>query len=297
MAECQDGVWNWRGMPIELRQLNTQTALPVLVSNRGYGLLWDNASLTDFNPVDQEIPLSSAGGRAPAAGPTATEQLRGRARSPAGSTAARTGTFTTAEAGEYVLFAKDGDRRNEIGIVVNGQTIAHLRNLWVPYTTTGKISVPAYTAYSVRLLGGGRGARLYARPLGNMTTFRSTSGGSIDYYFFWGPDLDDVVAAYRNATGAAPLWPKWAYGFWQCRERYSSQQQILATVAEFRKRQIPIDLIVQDWQYWGPHGWGAYEWDTRPYPNPDQMIRSLHEQNVHFMISVWSNPRARPAPI
>jgi alpha-D-xyloside xylohydrolase len=293
MAQCQDGVWNWRGMPIELRQLNTQAALPVLVSSRGYGLLWDNASLTDFNPVDQEIPLSYGASDTQSNGPTATEQLNGQVGTPSRPRGARAGTFTTGEAGEYIFFAKDSDRRNEIGIVVNGQTIAHIQNMWVPYTTAGKKTLPANSTCSVRLLGGGRNARLFARPLGNTTTFRSQTATRIDYYFFYGPQLDDIIVAYRNATGAAPLWPKWAYGFWQCRERYSSQQQILDTVAEFRKRQIPIDLIVQDWQYWGPHGWGAYEWDASKYPDPNALIQSLHRQNVRFMISVWSNPQGK----
>jgi alpha-D-xyloside xylohydrolase len=289
MAQCQDGVWNWRGMPIELRQVNTQAALPVLVSSRGYGLLWNNASLTDFNPVDHEIDLSVSNEISSNGGPTATEQLHGRrGRTPRGN---RTGTFTTGAAGQYVFFAKDGDRRNEIGIEVNGQALAHLQNMWVPYTSVGTLSLPANTTCSVRLLGGGRNARVFARPLGDTTTFRSQVGKGIDYYFFYGPEFDDIVGAYRHATGAAPLWPKWAYGFWQCRERYSSQQQILDTVAEFRQRQIPIDLIVQDWQYWGPHGWGAYQWDAAHYPNPKKLIQSLHQQNVHFMISVWSNPQ------
>jgi alpha-D-xyloside xylohydrolase len=291
MAQCQDGIWNWRGMPIELRQVNTQAALPVLVSSRGYGLLWNNASLTDFNPVDREIPLS-ASEAALSDGPTATEQLRGR-RGRRGAPTVRTGIFTTGAAGEYVFFAKDGDRRGEIGIEVNGQTIARLQNTWVPYTTVGTMALPANTACSVRLLGGGRNARVCARPLEDTTTFRSQVGKSIDYYFFYGPEFDDIVRAYRRATGAAPLWPKWAYGFWQCRERYSSQQQILDTVAEFRKRQIPLDLIVQDWQYWGSHGWGAYEWDRAHYPDPAAMIQSLHQQNVRFMISVWSNPQGK----
>lgn len=291
LAQAQDGIWNWRGMPIELRQVNTQAAFPVLVSSRGYGILWDNASLTDFNPVDAEIQLSSVTGPA-TTGPTATEQL-GRGRGGAGPRVNRTGTFRTGEAGEYVFFAKDGDRRNEIGIEVNGQRIAHLQNTWVPYTSVGRISLPANTDIPVRLLGGGRSAKLFARPVGDRTTLRAQAAQAIDYYFFYGPELDDVVASYRRATGAAPLWPKWAYGFWQCRERYSSQQQIIDTVAEFRRRQIPIDLIVQDWQYWGPHGWGAYEWDAPKYPEPAKMIETLHQQNVKFMISVWSNPQGK----
>ncbi len=301
MAEAQDGVWNWRGLPIELRQLNTQAAFPVLVSSQGYGLLWDNASLTDFNPVDQQISLVAEGAAAPAVagGPTATEQLqqvppaapaRGRGRGPAPVTA-RIGTFTSGAAGEYVFFAKDGDRRNDLGIVVDGKTVARLQNQWVPYTLLGRVTLPANTTVPVRLLGGGRDAKLFARPLGDTTTFRSQLGEGLDYWFFYGPELDDVVAAYRTATGTAPLWPEWAYGFWQCRERYSSSQQILDTVAEFRRRGIPLDLIVQDWQYWGSHGWGAYEWDTAKYPDPAALMSSLHQQNVRFMISVWSNPQ------
>ncbi len=301
MAEGQDGTWNWRGMPIELRQLNTQAAFPVLVSSRGYGLFWDNASLTDFNPVDDEISLSANNATAPATGPTATEQLPGATGGGGGgrggfrggrggAPAPRVGTFTAGEAGEYVFFAKDGDRRNDIGIEVNGQTIARVQNQWTPYTVAGKVSLAAHASVPVQLIGGGRTAKLYARALGNTTTFRSQTAQAIEYYFFAGPELDDVVGAYRNATGAAPMWPEWAYGFWQCRERYSSSQQILDTVAEYRKRQIPIDLIVQDWQYWGNHGWGAYEWDTSKYPDPEKMIASLHDQNVKFMISVWSNP-------
>ncbi len=293
MAQCQDGVWNWRGMPIELRQLNTQAAIPVLVSSRGYGLLWNNASWTDFNPVDQEITLSANDGAGPDNGPTATEQLNEQAAAPKDVKGGRTGTFKTGAAGEYVFFAKDGDRRGEIGIVVNGKQIAGMKNMWVPYTTAGKITLPANTECSVELLGGGGDAKLYARPLGNTTVFRARYAEDIDYYVFFGPEMDDIITAYRNATGAAPLWPKWAYGFWQCRERYSSQQHILDTVAEFRKRQIPIDLIVQDWQYWGPHGWGAYEWDAANYPDPKEMIDALHKQNVRFMISVWSNPQGK----
>jgi alpha-D-xyloside xylohydrolase len=291
MAEGQDGTWNWRGMPIELRQLNTQAALPFLISTRGYGLLWNSAALTDFNPVDDAVPLTPLDGAATyTTGPTATEQLHATTRKAPEKLANRTGTFISGDAGTYVFFARDGDRRAELGIEINGKSIAHLHNMWVPYTITGTIDLPAHTRCGVRLIGGGKDARLFARPLGNTTTFRSQVGDCIDYYFFFGPEIGDIISHYRTATGAAPLWPKWAYGFWQCRERYSSQQQILDTVAEFRKRQIPIDLIVQDWKYWGNHGWGAYQWDASNYPDPRQMIQSLHDQHVRFMISIWSNP-------
>jgi alpha-D-xyloside xylohydrolase len=162
--------------------------------------------------------------------------------------------------------------------------------MWVPYTLSGRATLPTNTPCSVTLLGGGNRAKVFARPLGNSTTFRSEAGDAIDYYFFYGPTADEVIAGYRQATGHAPLLPKAAYGFWQCRERYSSQEQMLAAARRFRSSGIPVDYIVQDWQYWGPHGWGAYEWDLKNYPDPTNMIADLHANNFKYMISVWSNP-------
>ena len=129
------------------------------------------------------------------------------------------------------------------------------------------------------------------RPLQpEITTFRSTVGNGTDYYFFYGPNLEDVIAQYRQATGPAPLFPEWAYGFWQCREHYASSKELVDAITGYRKRSIPVDLVVQDWQYWGFHGWGAYEWDASRYPDPARLIQDLHDLNVRFMISVWPNP-------
>jgi alpha-D-xyloside xylohydrolase len=174
-----------------------------------------------------------------------------------------------------------------------GSIVCLLACMWAPYTTAGKVSLLAHRACSVQLLGGGKNAHLFAQPLGDAAVFRSQIADSIDYYFSCWPVLASLFAAYRAATGAAPLWPKWAYGLRRCRERYSSQQQILNTAAEFLKRRIPIDLIVQDWQYWGSHGWGAYEWEASHYPNPEKLILSLHQHGLHFMISVWVNPQGK----
>ena len=117
--------------------------------------------------------------------------------------------------------------------------------------------------------------------------FESQVGQGVDYYFFYGPEPSQVIAEYREFTGAAPLLPLWAYGFWQCRERYSSQQQILDTAAEFRKWKIPVDVLVQDWQYWGKYGWNAMRFDESEYPNPAEMMSALHRENFHMVISVW----------
>jgi alpha-D-xyloside xylohydrolase len=261
LGQFQEGIWNWRGMPQQLRQLNTQISIPMIVSSYGYGLLWNNAALTEFNPADTQVPLTN-----------------------------KSGTFTTTDAGDYVFFVKDGDRRGLIGVQVNGQTVAAITNMWVPYTISVKIALPAHATCAVSLLGGGKDARIFARALGDTTTFRSEVGEAIDYYFFYGPTADEVIDGYRLATGDAPLFPKAAYGFWQCRERYSSQSQMLAAAKQFRSNQIPVDFIVQDWQYWGNHGWGAYEWDLKNYPDPANMIAELHTNHFKYMISVWSNP-------
>ena len=86
------------------------------------------------------------------------------------------------------------------------------------------------------------------------------------------------------------MFPKWAYGFWQCRERYMSGTHLVETVKEFRKRNLPVDVIVQDWQYWGSRGWGVPQFDEKNYPNPAGFIKELHDLNAHFNISIWSNP-------
>jgi alpha-D-xyloside xylohydrolase len=100
--------------------------------------------------------------------------------------------------------------------------------------------------------------------------------------------LNRVISDFRQLTGKAPLFPKWAYGYCQGRERYHSQQEILDTAAEFRKRKIPVDALVQDWQYWGKYGWSAMKFDEDHYANPKQMLDQLHSEDLHLLISVWS---------
>ena len=109
----------------------------------------------------------------------------------------------------------------------------------------------------------------------------------MDYYFIAGRNLDEVIGGYRTLTGRAALYPKWALGFWQSRERYKTQDELLSTLAEFRKRQIPIDNIVQDWNYWPEDQWGSHEFEASRYPDPQQMLDSVHRMHGRFMISVW----------
>ncbi len=109
----------------------------------------------------------------------------------------------------------------------------------------------------------------------------------MDYYFIAGKNFDELISGYRTLTGKASLYPKWVLGFWQSRERYKTQDEIVSTLAEFRKRQIPIDNIVQDWNYWPEDQWGSHQFEASRYPNPQQMLDDVHQMHGRFMISVW----------
>ena len=108
-----------------------------------------------------------------------------------------------------------------------------------------------------------------------------------DYYFVGGATMDEVISGYRTLTGKAPVMPRWAMGYWQSRERYKTQDELLETMGEFRRRQIPIDNIVLDWFYWPEDQWGSHEFDATRFPNPKAMVDSVHAMNGHMMISVW----------
>ena len=124
-------------------------------------------------------------------------------------------------------------------------------------------------------------------------TFTSDAGRAIDYYFVAGASQDDVIAGYRALTGKAVMMPRWAYGFWQSRQRYTTQAELLGVVAEYRKRKIPFDNIVMDWFYWKEDQWGSHQFDKSRFPDPKAMLDKVHAQNAHFMISVW--PKFYPA--
>lgn len=109
----------------------------------------------------------------------------------------------------------------------------------------------------------------------------------IDYYFVCGDSMDDVVSGYRTLTGKSPIMPKWAMGYWQSREKYNTQDEVLSTLKEFRRRQVPIDNIVIDWLHWPQDSWGSHEFDPERFPQPKQMVDSIHAMNGRLMVSVW----------
>jgi alpha-D-xyloside xylohydrolase len=124
---------------------------------------------------------------------------------------------------------------------------------------------------------------------GGQTSFWSEVADNIDYYFFYGPTIDREIAGYRQLTGQAPMYGKWAYGYWQSKEHYASRDELLGVAKEYRERRIPIDNIIQDWDYWGNNdNWGGMIFDETKYPHPKEMIDELHRENLHLMVSIWA---------
>ncbi|MDE6267550.1 MAG: alpha-glucosidase, partial [Muribaculaceae bacterium] len=115
----------------------------------------------------------------------------------------------------------------------------------------------------------------------------------LDYYFILGPDMPGVVAGYRYLTGPVSLPPRYLFGYIQSRERYASSDQIISTLREYRRRHVPIDMIVQDWNYW-PEGWGYMKMDPRYYPDPAALADSVHALDARIMVSIWPNPQYCP---
>ncbi|MBV9072539.1 MAG: DUF4968 domain-containing protein, partial [Acidobacteria bacterium] len=113
---------------------------------------------------------------------------------------------------------------------------------------------------------------------------------AVDYYFIYGPEFDQIIGGYRQLTGPTPMFGKWAYGFWQCKNRYKTQQELLDVARKYRELHIPVDNVVQDWFWWNTMGEPTF--DKSRYPDPKEMIEQLHAEHFHLMISVW--PFFRP---
>lgn len=129
------------------------------------------------------------------------------------------------------------------------------------------------------------------------TFFSSEVGGGIDYYFLYGGNADGVIAQMRDLTGQVPLLPLWTYGYWQSRERYKSQEEVVGVVKKYRELGVPLDGIIQDWQYWGNNYlWNAMDFLNPDFHDPQKMVEEVHRLNAHIIISIWSSfgPATKP---
>jgi alpha-D-xyloside xylohydrolase len=289
LGQFQDGYYNVRNVTRKLIQVNSQISIPFIYSSRGYGILWHQYGLTWFNPADNSIPLTKSiatSSQAQEVEVTTTSGTQKVSR----QQSLYAGHFTIERDGEYSMMLDLGDMDSRHLLVIDDSACIDQSNVWLPSSVSALVKLKAGVHNVQVVCRSSNTPKLTWKLTDDKTTFRSPNAKLLDYVVFYGPAADSVIASYRNLSGNVPMLPRWAYGFWQCRERYTSGAQLVETVKEFRKRKIPLDVIVQDWQYWGKNGWGVPQFDTTNYSNPSGFIRELHDLNAHFNISIWSNP-------
>lgn len=286
LGQHQDGLLDIKGYDLDLNQYNTQSFVPFLVSSRGYGVLWDNTSFSRFGDIRPWEAIPGTTGLYAAQGGVG-------AVNPGNGSVDWQGSVAVPTTGDYLFQTYAA---GDVKLWVNGAlVIDHYRQSWLPYTERARVHLQAGQNVALRLKWAREGdvdaIRLaWKTPA---TTPPSTSlwsevGDGVDYYFVYGPELDRVVGGYRALTGQAPMPPRWALGLWQSRERYQTSQQSLDVLDGFRTRKVPVDVIVQDWQYWADDQWGSHAFDSTRFPDASAWIKSIHDTyHARLLISVW----------
>ena len=286
LGQFQDGYSNVRGLSRRLTQVNTQISLPMLLSSKGYGLLWNNSGMTEFNPSDQSISLTKRAGRGVREEVNVTSTEGGKKE-----TRERhifEGELNIPSEGDYALLLDVGQpmaRRHDLDI--DGRKVMDMQNLWLPPTSSAIVHLKAGSHKVSAELTRDDKPTLYYHKVKDETTFRSPVASKVDYTLFVG-SADQVIATYRRLTGPCPTMPTWALGYIHCRERFHSSDEILQTANRFRREKIPVGMLVQDWQYWGKYGWNAMQFDEDNYPDPKALTDYLHHMDIRLMLSVWS---------
>ena len=327
LGQHQADEWDWKGRNEELYQYNTKISVPFVVSSNKYGILWDSYSFCrwgDPRPYAQlgevftlrdkdGVKGALTGTYIPARGDILVRREPNLAqeylRTPQcdrvmnapegfefdGSRVIYEGTLEPSESGIfrfYLYYA--GYVKVYAG---ERQVMPEIwRTAWNPNGRKFELRMQAGQQMPLRIEWIPDGGVSYCAmrvlsPVDPATQSAMSWWGEmqdqIDYYFIAGESIDGVISGYRTLTGKSPIVPKWAMGYWQSRERYTTQDQIVGTLAEFRKRHIPIDNIVQDWQYWEDDQWGSHEFDRSRFPDPKKMVKDIHSMNGRYMISVW----------
>ncbi|MPT32036.1 MAG: DUF5110 domain-containing protein [Chryseobacterium sp.] len=286
LGQFQDGHYNLKNISRKLIQVNSQIALPFLYSSKGYGILWNQFGLSWYNPVDKSVPLEKEavtnGGEREVTGTSGTVKVSQQQ-------ALHTGKILIEKNGEYTFMLDLGNMDNRHFLTIDGKTVIDQSNLWLPPAVSTKVFLTKGEHYFQVVCRATNTPSLQYKLAEDITTFRSPHSKSLDYILFAGNNADEVISSYREITGKVPMLPKWAFGYWQCRERYTSAEHLVKTVEEFRKRNLPVDVIVQDWQYWGKYGWGVPKFDEQNYPEPEKFIERLHQLHSKFSVSVWEN--------
>ena len=287
LGQFQDGYSNVRGLSRRLTQVNTQISIPMLISSKGYGILWNNYGLTDFNPCDYRgWPLNKqeATGTSEVVNVTTTEGGRREVR----QRNIYTVDFTANETGDYRIMLDVGQKMaRRHNLAIDGKTVIEMQNMWLPPTASAIVHLEKGSHHVTAELTRGDEPKFSYGLVRDETTFRSPLAEAVDYTVFVGTP-DEIIATYRELTGPCPPMPEWALGYIHCRERFHSSDEILQTANRFKKEDMPISMIVQDWQYWGKYGWNSMQFDEQFYPDPKALTDSLHKMDIRLMVSVWS---------
>jgi alpha-D-xyloside xylohydrolase len=324
LGQHQSDEFNYKGRNEELYQYNTKVAVPFVVSNKNYGLLWDNYSLTKFGDPRNYSEINilklydtqgNPGGLSAVYYENSDtnkvfinrvesaidyENLSTVSKFPEGfpfnnSTIEWKGQFEPSESGLYhfkLYYA------GYVKLYINDHLIVpeRWRTAWNPNTYKFTSELEKGKRYSIKLEWKPDGGISYiglkllsprSKADQGALTLTSEMGDEIDYYFISGKNTDEVISGYRKLTGKAPIMPKWAMGYWQSRERYKTDKELLDVIKEYRRRNIPLDNIVLDWFYWPEDAWGSHKFDPVRFPDPAGMVKKVHELNAHIMISVW----------
>jgi alpha-D-xyloside xylohydrolase len=320
----QHDLMNYKGKDVDLYQHNIVDIVPFLVSSKNYGILWDNYSRSKFgDPRDyiniNSLHLFSKDGKE--GGLTATyadkdnsdkiflqkqedvicyEYLDDLKKIPAEfpldqGKASWEGSLMSDETGIHKFQVYSA---GYMKLWIDGKLLLDTwRQCWNPWSHLLDIEMEAGKKYPLKIEwipDGGESyiALKYKSPNDpvkqQQLSLWSEVADQIDYYYIAGGNMDEIISGYRTLTGKSPIMPKWAMGFWQSRERYKTQDELLTTVKTFRDRHIPLDNIVLDWFYWPVDKWGDHNFDSARFPDPKGMIDDLHNKyNTQIMISVW----------
>ncbi len=326
LGQHQADEWNYKGRNEELYQYNTKISIPFIVSSRKYGLLWDSNSFCrwgdprDYAQLGEVFTLYDRDG---VEGALTGDYTAADGEKLIRRETALAQEFLETPKCDRVRNAPDF-RFNGASVLFEGSIEAHetgLYRFYIYYAGYTKVFIdgkqvmpeiwrtawnPNGRKFEVNLDEGRRvPIRIEWKPDGDVSycglrvlspvpreqsqqmRWWGEMQRQIDYYLIAGESIDDVISGYRSITGKAQIMPKWAMGYWQSRERFSSQEQTLSTLREMRDRGIPVDNIVQDWRYWKDDQWGSHEFDPERYPDPKAMIDSIHAMGARYMVSVW----------
>ena len=319
LGQHQSDQWNYKGQNEELYQYNTKISIPFVISSAGYGILWDSYSQGRFGntepyqQLNRLFKLYDKDGKQGSLTGTYYNGMRGRAQvrqedsiyfvdsetvknlPRLGQRVLYEGALEAPESGTYSFILYYA---GYVKVFLGGEEVVkeRWRTAWNPNSYKFSFDMKQGQKYDLRIEwrpDGGTsycGLRAYA-PVSKEQQDKLTMWNEMvpesDYYFIAGDDMDGVIQGLHGLVGGANMLPKWAMGFWQSREHYQNQNEVVQTVREFRRRGIGLDNIVQDWNYWKEDAWGSHEFDETRYPNPQSMMDRVHNMNAHLMISVW----------